>query len=424
MKKFIFVGIFSLLIVFSFSKVYVEDGMVVFEYENPTADTVFVAGTFNNWSTSAWEMEYYEGVWVYVTNLQPGVYEYKYVVNGTDWYEDPESPDYVPDPYGGRNSKFELILVNGKLQIVTGLSEEEGASSFISGEYKFGLKTKLEEETGFFAGPKVSNEVVLSLNPNVQNSDLELKIGADSTNYQFKVLGMKAFWGFENLSFGAFYKSEVNPNYVFEYENPEKKLPGFGFFYNWNDLNVGLNIYSQSDKLKYGVFGSYFFGDYGFSVLFDTVDSTSLVFRGDVFDFYAEVEMKDLEFDKILAGYEKEDKCGINLGYSMLNEDLMLDGYLILGNIDVDGAAYYEMKVDNFFAVKVGAGYTLSELYRIGGNLYYNADENFGYDINFKVSGDDIPVELKVSFGNQMPTDDLTAFEEDKYLSFSLIAEF
>ena len=38
-------------------------------------------------------------------------YEYKYVVNGTDWYEDPESPDYVPDPYGGRNSKFELKLV-------------------------------------------------------------------------------------------------------------------------------------------------------------------------------------------------------------------------------------------------------------------------------------------------------------------------
>ena len=85
MKKIISVILFSLIIVFTFSKVYVEDGMVVFEYEDRTADSVFVAGTFNNWSTSAWEMEYYNGVWVYVAELQPGVYEYKYVVNGTDW---------------------------------------------------------------------------------------------------------------------------------------------------------------------------------------------------------------------------------------------------------------------------------------------------------------------------------------------------
>ncbi len=100
--------------------------MVVFEYEDRTANSVFVAGSFNNWSTSAWEMEYYDGVWVYIAELQPGVYEYKYVVNGTDWYEDPESPDYVPDPYGGRNSKFELVLEDGgELKSLGGQRQEK-----------------------------------------------------------------------------------------------------------------------------------------------------------------------------------------------------------------------------------------------------------------------------------------------------------
>jgi len=37
MKKIISVILFSLIIVFTFSKVYVEDGMVVFEYEDRTA---------------------------------------------------------------------------------------------------------------------------------------------------------------------------------------------------------------------------------------------------------------------------------------------------------------------------------------------------------------------------------------------------
>ena len=102
----------------------------------------FVAGTFNNWSTSAWEMEYYNGVWVYVAELQPGVYEFKYVVNGTDWYEDPESPDYVPDPYGGRNSKFELVFRRWRTKNRWVEKPREGKASIISGKYEFGLKNK------------------------------------------------------------------------------------------------------------------------------------------------------------------------------------------------------------------------------------------------------------------------------------------
>ena len=68
------------------------------------------------------------------------------------------------------------------------------------------LKTKLEDDTGSFASPQVTNEVVLSINPNIQNADLELKIGASSSKIDspFKVCGMKALWMQDHISLGAF----------------------------------------------------------------------------------------------------------------------------------------------------------------------------------------------------------------------------
>ncbi|ABX31854.1 glycoside hydrolase family 13 domain protein [Petrotoga mobilis SJ95] len=426
MKKIVFVLLFSLLVVVSFSEVYVEDGKVIFEYENETADTVFLAGTFNNWSTTAWEMEYIDGVWIYVADdLQPGVYEYKYVVNGTDWYEDPESPDYVPDPYGGRNSSFELVLVNGELQIAAPAAEAAAEkTSIISGEYEFNLKAKLEEETGFLSDPVVSNEVILSINPDIENTDLELKIGASSSNYQFKVYGMKALWLQDMYSFGAFYKTEVNSKYNFDYENPEESLAGFAIFLNWNNFNVGLDLFSQNDKFKSGIFGSYSTDKYALSALFDTVDATSLVVRADAYGLYGEVDLEDFEFDKVSVGYEKEDTFSVKLKYSNSNKDVTAEAIANYQSFDLDAAVYYEMEEGNFYALKVGGGYEFLESFRIGGDVYYNADENFGYDVNFKAANEEMPVELMLLFGNIIDTADLATFNEDKYLSISMVAEF
>ncbi len=424
MKKIISVILFSLIIVFTFSKVYVEDGLVVFEYENRTADSVFVAGTFNNWSTSAWEMEYYNGVWVYVAELQPGVYEYKYVVNGTDWYEDPESPDYVPDPYGGRNSKFELVLEDGELKIVGG-EAQEGKASIISGKYEFGLKTKLEDEKGFFASPEVKNEVVLSINPNVQNADLELKIGASSSNIDspFKVYGMKAVWMQEHFSLGAFYKTTINPNYNFDYENPETKLPGFGFLFNYADFNAGVDLLSQTNKLKFLIFADYSFRDFRIGLLFDTVDATSLVIRGEAFNLFTEFDVEDSKFDRFLIGYEKEDNYGLSFKYSLAQENLLASGFGIFKSFDIDAGVYYETAGNNFYGLKVGGGYTFLESYRIGGDIYFNANEDFGFNLNFKIENEDIPVRVKVGFGNDIQVD-AKRFDKNKYLSLSLTAEF
>jgi len=86
---------------------------VKFYFKAPDAKKVSLAGTFNGWSTEANPMkdEDGDGVWEVTLYLKPGRYEYKFVVNGSEWYKDPESEGYAPDGFGGQNS---VIVVEPK----------------------------------------------------------------------------------------------------------------------------------------------------------------------------------------------------------------------------------------------------------------------------------------------------------------------
>ncbi|MFH1314138.1 MAG: glycogen-binding domain-containing protein [Candidatus Eisenbacteria bacterium] len=78
---------------------------IQFTFDNPEATKVILAGDFNEWSLTAAKMEKDdEGVWRVKVMLKPGSYEYKFLVDDTDWVEDPDNEDTVPDPYGGVNS--------------------------------------------------------------------------------------------------------------------------------------------------------------------------------------------------------------------------------------------------------------------------------------------------------------------------------
>jgi 1,4-alpha-glucan branching enzyme len=77
---------------------------VRFEFTHPTASTVCVAGTFNDWEPEAKPMHRLgHGRWLKETVLPPGTYEYCLVVDG-QWMPDPQAPETVPNPFGGRNS--------------------------------------------------------------------------------------------------------------------------------------------------------------------------------------------------------------------------------------------------------------------------------------------------------------------------------
>jgi 1,4-alpha-glucan branching enzyme len=81
---------------------------VRFEFTHPTAVTVSVAGTFNNWQPAAKAMHPSgNGHWLKDTALAPGTYEYCLVVDGR-WMPDPLAVETVSNPYGGRNSVLKV----------------------------------------------------------------------------------------------------------------------------------------------------------------------------------------------------------------------------------------------------------------------------------------------------------------------------
>lgn len=81
---------------------------VVFEFTNPTARSVGVAGTFNHWDPSRSPMTLeYGGHWVKIDVLPAGTYEYRLVVDGV-WRLDPANQSSVSNGLGGQNSVFTL----------------------------------------------------------------------------------------------------------------------------------------------------------------------------------------------------------------------------------------------------------------------------------------------------------------------------
>lgn len=81
-----------------------EPQPVRFQFFDPDATNVTIAGTFNDWQPDAKPMHPLGGGrWLKETVLSPGTYEYRLIVDG-QWRPDPAAEESVPNPYGGRNS--------------------------------------------------------------------------------------------------------------------------------------------------------------------------------------------------------------------------------------------------------------------------------------------------------------------------------
>jgi 1,4-alpha-glucan branching enzyme len=75
------------------------------EFTDEVAESVAVAGTFNDWRPEVTPMiALGEGRWVKDLALPPGTYEYRLVVDGYKWVPDPGARETVPGPFGGVNS--------------------------------------------------------------------------------------------------------------------------------------------------------------------------------------------------------------------------------------------------------------------------------------------------------------------------------
>ena len=82
---------------------------VTFEFNNPTAVTVAIAGTFNDWHPEAKPMHPMgDGRWLKETALACGTYEYCLVVDGK-YIPDPQARETVANPFGGINSILKVV---------------------------------------------------------------------------------------------------------------------------------------------------------------------------------------------------------------------------------------------------------------------------------------------------------------------------
>jgi hypothetical protein len=75
----------------------------------PGARTVQAAGDFNGWNPSRTPLEpTSNGAWTVTIPLEPGRYEYQFVVDGEQWIADPFAIEQNDDGFGSRNAVLDV----------------------------------------------------------------------------------------------------------------------------------------------------------------------------------------------------------------------------------------------------------------------------------------------------------------------------
>lgn len=70
------------------------------------AESVYLVGDFNNWDEESTPMEpLKDGRFKVMLTLESGKdYQFRYLVDKTEWHNDWEADKYVPNPFSGDNS--------------------------------------------------------------------------------------------------------------------------------------------------------------------------------------------------------------------------------------------------------------------------------------------------------------------------------
>lgn len=68
-------------------------------------DTIHLVGEFNDWQTSHIMRRQKDDSWRITLDLKPGSeYQFRYLVDGQRWFNDPQADKYIPNPYGEQNA--------------------------------------------------------------------------------------------------------------------------------------------------------------------------------------------------------------------------------------------------------------------------------------------------------------------------------
>lgn len=107
-----------------------EDNVFQFNLSgHPKANSVFLSGTFNNWSTLKTPMNKINGVWTVRVKLKKGKHLYKFIVDGK-WMTDPANQSKERDQHRYTNSVFYNYNYTFKLEGFTNAKKVYLAGSF------------------------------------------------------------------------------------------------------------------------------------------------------------------------------------------------------------------------------------------------------------------------------------------------------
>ncbi|NOZ26633.1 MAG: glycoside hydrolase [Chloroflexi bacterium] len=80
---------------------------VIFELPSSFwAERICLVGEFNGWNRTSHPLrQERDGAWRIVLELPRGRrYQFRYLIDGTQWQNDPDADDYVPNEFGSYNS--------------------------------------------------------------------------------------------------------------------------------------------------------------------------------------------------------------------------------------------------------------------------------------------------------------------------------
>jgi hypothetical protein len=83
---------------------------VTFRLHAPDAESVALAGSFNNWQPDELILSGPDatGHWSATVELPAGQHEYMFLVDGNEWRSDPTAPFFRPDGFGRNNAVIEV----------------------------------------------------------------------------------------------------------------------------------------------------------------------------------------------------------------------------------------------------------------------------------------------------------------------------
>jgi len=151
---------------------------VVFRLKAAEARKVNLAGSFNDWNANALEMsKTSSGDFVTTLPLAPGKYEYKFVLDGSEWIADPNNPAEAEDNHGGKNSVLNVAAGNATTSAAPAESVESTAGPAVER-----LPNGKNQVTFRFKSPQAQRVFLAgSFNGWSANRDLMVRSGDEHT---------------------------------------------------------------------------------------------------------------------------------------------------------------------------------------------------------------------------------------------------